>query len=153
MDQGKLHQAVQIYGNTVYKIAFAILKNPHDADDAFQETFLRYFKRDPQLESAEHEKAWLIRCATNVSKSMLRSIFRHSHEPLSEQAAAPVKGSILDLLFSLPVNDRIILQLRYIEGYSAEEIASMMHLTSAAVRKRLERARKKAKAIYEKEYV
>ena len=153
MDQNKLHLAVQKYGSTIYKIAMAILKNPHDADDAFQETFLRYYKRGREFESEEHEKAWLIRCVTHVSKGMLRSIFRHSHEPLTENVAMPAKGSFTELLFTLPVKDRLILQLRYVEDYTSDEIAEMMHLSSAAVRKRLERARKRARAIYEKECV
>lgn len=154
MNQARLHRAVQQHGSTVYKIALVILKNPDDAEDAMQETFLRYFKKAPELPTTEQEKAWLIRCATNVSKNMRRTIFFHSHEPLNENiAAAPAPDTLPDLLFHLPLKDRMILQLRYVEDYTAEEIAKMLHLTSAAVRKRLERARKKAKIIYEKECV
>ncbi len=155
MQKARLHRAVQLYSGTVYKIAMVILRNPEDADDAYQETFLRYFKHAPEFESAEHEKAWLIRCVTNVSKSILRSIFRHSHEPLNENIVAvpSQKGSLQELLFSLPMKDRMILQLRYVEGYSSEEIAKMLRLSAATVRKRLERARKKAQEIYRKEFV
>ena len=155
MTDSRLHQVVQQYGDTVYKIALVILKNSEDAKDALQETFLRYYRRAPEFESAEHEKAWIIRCATNISKNMLRTIFRHSHEPLDENVAAapPAKGSLSELFFHLPLKDRMILQLRYIEGYSAEEIGKMLRIPSSTVRKRLERARGRAKAIYEKEFV
>lgn len=153
MDQRTLHRAIQRYGNTVYKIAMVILKNPDDADDALQDTFLRYFKKDPQFESEEHERNWIVRCAINASKSIRRSILHHSHEPLTEQAAAPEPGSLPDLLFHLPAADRIILQLRYVEDYTAEEIAEILHKSPSAVRKRLERARKKARVTYEKECV
>lgn len=153
LNQDRLHRAVQLYGDTVFKIAMAILRNPHDADDAHQETFLRYFKHAPEFTSDEHEKSWLIRCATNVSKSMLWSIFRHSHEPLKENLIASTKDDATDLLFRMPLKERIILQLHYVEGYTAEEIGKMLHLSKIAVRKRMERARKKAKIIYEKERV
>ena len=153
MQKARLHRAILENSRAVYKIAMVILRNPDDADDALQETFLQYFKKNPQFESPEQEKVWLIRCAVNVSKNMRRTIFRHSHEPLREEMAAPAPGTLPDLLFSLPLKDRMILQLRYVEGYSSEEIAQMLHLSSATVRKRLERARNRAKTIYEKEYL
>ena len=153
MQKTKLHQAVLKHSKTVYKIALVILRNPEDADDALQETFLQYFKKAPEFDAVEQERVWLIRCAVHVSKNMLRTIFRHSHEPLHENIVAPAPGTLPDLLFSLPLKDRMILQLRYVENYTAEEIAEMLHLSSAAVRKRLERARERAKEIYRKEYL
>lgn len=153
MDQRKFQRAISRYGDTVLKIAMVVLKNPHDADDALQETFLRYYKRDPQLESEEHERNWIIRCAYNTSKSIKKNILRHSHEPLTESVVAPSPGSLPDLLLQLPQKERIILQLCYVENYTCEEIAEILRKSPAAVRKQLERARKKAREIYEKEYV
>ena len=56
-----------------------------------------------------------------------------------------------DLLLLLPPKDRALLQLRYVEDYTAEEIAKMLGSNGAAIRKRLERAKKRAQKIYEKE--
>ena len=44
------------YGNMVYRLAFARMQNRHDADDIFQEVFLRYVRRNPRFESEEHAK-------------------------------------------------------------------------------------------------
>lgn len=153
MERTRLHQAIEQNSRAIYKIAMVILKNPDDADDALQETFLQYFKKAPKFDSPEQEKIWLIRCAVNVSKNMRRAIFRHSHEPLGEEIEAPARGSLPDLLFHLPMKDRMILQLRYVEGYTAEEIAEMLQVSSQVVRKRLERARKRAQETYRKEYL
>ena len=154
MVQQQLHRAVQQYGDMIYKIAMVILRNPDDAEDAVQNTFLRYYRKAPAFESEEHEKAWLIRCATNVAKSLRATALRHAHEDLTIAANAETPKSILpELLYLLPVPYRIVLQLRYVEGYSAEEIARVLGEKPAAVRKRLERARIRAREIYEKELV
>lgn len=154
MERARLNRMVQKYGDTVYKIAVVILRNPDDADDALQETFLRYFRKAPEFESSEHEKAWIIRCATHVAKGMLRSNFRHKHEPLRENLAAAEyrRNDLPEMVLQLPLKERMILQLHYVEGYTAEEIAKMMSFSSAAtVRKRMERARKKLKELYDQQ--
>ncbi|MBO5987690.1 MAG: RNA polymerase sigma factor, partial [Lachnospiraceae bacterium] len=46
---------------TVYRVCFAYMKNAAETEDAVQETFFRLIRKDPRFESAEHEKAWLIR--------------------------------------------------------------------------------------------
>ena len=63
----------------VYRIAFSYCRNRSDADDVFQEVFLRYFRKAPVFKNAEHEKAWLIRVTVNCSKSVLMSPWR-KHE-------------------------------------------------------------------------
>ena len=57
--------------DTVYRLARAGTKNPHDADDVFQEVFLRYLRKKPQFESEEHEKNWFIRVTVNCTHSAM----------------------------------------------------------------------------------
>lgn len=60
------------HSKTVYRICFAYMKNPTDTEDAVQDTFFQLIKSGPAFESEEHEKAWLIRTATNICKNVLR---------------------------------------------------------------------------------
>ena len=53
---------------TVYRVCFAYMKSPSDTEDAVQDTFYKMIKSRVAFESEEHEKAWLIRTATNVCK-------------------------------------------------------------------------------------
>ncbi len=136
----------------VYKIAMIILRNPDDAEDAVQNTFIRYYRKAPPFQSSEHEKAWLIRVGTNAAKSIRSSALHHAHDDLENvQTAAPEKDSYPELLTLLSVNERIVLQLRYVEGYTAEEIARILEKSPAAIRKRLERARARARQLYHQE--
>ena len=53
-------QLVHAYGDMVYRLAYAQTRSRHDADDVFQEVFLRVVQRRPSFDSEAHEKAWLI---------------------------------------------------------------------------------------------
>ena len=61
---------------TVYRVCFAFMKDPADTEDAVQDTFFRLIKSGPAFENEEHEKAWLIRTASNICKNMLRHWWR-----------------------------------------------------------------------------
>ncbi len=151
MNNERLKKAIDCHGDMVYRIARSILGSPDDAEDAVQNTFLRYFRKAPEFQSKEHEKAWLIRCAVNCSKSLCTSRNRHYHEELSDQIMAAPAHKLPDLLWYLPVKDRVVLQLKYVEDYTSEEIAEILGKTPAAVRKHLQRAKTRAEKIYKKE--
>ena len=63
--------AVAVYGAMVYRLAYARLQSRHDADDIFQEVFLRYVRRAPAFASYEHGKAWFLRTTITVSYTHL----------------------------------------------------------------------------------
>ena len=63
--------AVVQWGSAVYRLACAQVHAPADADDVFQEVFLRYHRFAPEFESKAHEKAWLLRVAANLSKNRI----------------------------------------------------------------------------------
>ena len=64
------------HSKTVYRVCFAYMKNPADTEDAVQDTFFQLIKSGPAFESEEHEKAWLIRTASNICKDVLRHWIR-----------------------------------------------------------------------------
>ena len=154
MDQNKerLALAMNRYGDLVYRIAMAVLGHPEDAEDAVQNTFLRYYRKAPEFHDADHERAWLIRVAGNCAKSLCTYRNRHIHESLEHQKDASVLPTFPNLLWCLPPKDRELLQLRYVEGWTSEEIAKILGGNGAMIRKRLERAKKRAEKIYEKEF-
>jgi RNA polymerase sigma factor (sigma-70 family) len=132
------------YENTLYRAALAILGNVQDAEDAVQDTFLRYLERAPEFQDQGHEKAWLLRVTINGCRSRLRRAWRHPTLPLLEEipAAEPEAREALEELFSLPAKERIAIHLFYYEGYQTREIAAMTGEPEGTVRSRLSRARK-----------
>lgn len=140
------------YSNMLFKICLVILENEQDAQDAIQDTFYRYLKLQPEFADEEHEKAWLIRVAINRAKDMRRFWKRHpqiSIEKLWDYYESPEDGAILEELLKLPDKLKTVIYLYYIEGYQIKEIASMLHISSGAVKKRLQRGREQLKLLCE----
>ncbi len=149
-------RAVEKYGNSLYRLCTVMLQNREDAQDAVQECFLRYITKAPDFKDSEHEKAWLIRVASNVCKDMLRYRRHTSFLSLDEirtVSTSEDNAQILGMLMMLEEKYRAVIHLHYVEGYGTEEISDMLSISSAAVRKRLQRGREKLREIYEKEAI
>lgn len=130
------------YGNNLYRICLVTLKNQADAEDALQDTLVRYLQKAPRFESEEHQKAWLIRVAVNICRDMLRK--RRYHQEELENIPVPQadeQQSALDALLTLPEQFRIPMILHYVEGYSVAELAKLLSLTQSAVKMRLSKGR------------
>ena len=153
---GCAREAVEKYGDMLYRISLLILKNTAVAEDAVQETFIKYFTKAPEFTDAEHEKAWLITVATNRCRDMLRYRSRHeteSEEVLNTYAVEKSDSGILEALMELSDKYRIIMILFYVEQYKIDEIADITGVSVSAVKMRLSRGRKLLEEKYRKEYM
>ena len=132
--------------NRLYRAALAILGHPQEAEDAVQDTFVRYLERAPQ--NLEYPAAWLLRVLVNGCKSRLRLAWRRV-DPLPDTLSAPGPEEYQELeeVFSLPPEDRAVIHLYYYEGYSTEEIARILGCRPGTVRSRLSRARDKLRKL------
>ncbi len=136
-------QLVSVYGDMVYRLAYAQTRSRHDADDIFQEVFLQTVRKRPVFDSVEHEKAWLLRVTLNCLKSHWRMAWRRHDTPFDDRIPFPEpEGSALDeALRRLTPKYRAAVHLFYYEGYTAEEIARMSGEKPSAICTRLTRAR------------
>lgn len=149
-----LRNAVMKYGNTLYKICIVILCDEQDTQDAIQDTFCRYLEKKPVFHDEEHEKAWLIRVATNRCRDMLRFRMRHPKvciDGLEDSLAAPEQRETLRELLELPVRQRTVIYLHYVEGYRIKEIAEILKISEGAVKMRLQRGREQMLTIVKEE--
>ena len=147
---------IERYGDLLYRLCILMLKNESDAEDVIQETLIKFYRKAPVFENADHEKAWLIRVATNECRDLLRFRVRH---PLAEVEQIMVASEdsadsgILEALASLPEKYRLVLTLYYIEDCRIEDIAKIIGRTPSAVKMRLQKGRKLLEEIYRKEYL
>lgn len=141
-----IDEVVNKYADMVYRIAVTQMKNTHDAQDIFQEVFLRLVKHIDTIESEEHLKAWLIRVTLNCSKTNLTSAWRRHTQSIEEQTeefAFETKEQ-LDLyehLQKLPKKYRTVLYLFYYEEMSIKEISQITGQKEPTVKSQLSRAR------------
>jgi RNA polymerase sigma-70 factor (ECF subfamily) len=154
-----LENLVQQHARLVYRIAYAVLRHHHDAEDATQETFLRVLRYSRKLAGVEDHKTWLARIAWRVALDRNRQLGRKREMPLSdpEQPLPEVASSdaaadealqgaqvsdVLELMIaSLPEKLRQPLILSTIEEMSPREVAATLGINEAAVRSRVFRAR------------
>jgi len=134
--------------NRLYRAALAILGDPHEAEDAVQDAFVRYLERAPR--GLEHPGAWLLRVLVNGCKSRLRLAWRRVGPlPATLPAPGPEERQELEELWALPPEDRAVIHLHYYEGWSTDEIARMLGQRPGTVRSRLSRARGKLRKLLE----
>lgn len=140
--------AVDRYGVLVYRLALAQTKNPADAEDVFQEVFLRLVRSGRSFDSDEHLKAWLIRVTVNCSRSLWRTVLRRGEVPMGDEdfpggdARAPGEHSeVWDGVMRLPPKYRAVIHLYYYEDMPIESIGAALKIGYGAAAKRLSRAR------------
>ena len=130
---------------TVYRVCFAYMKNTADTEDAVQDTFFKLIKSGTAFKGEEHEKAWLIRTATNICKNVLRNWWRR-RENLDDfehhQGNKNIEnGDVLSVVIGLPDKYKTVVYLYYYEGYSSVEISKILGKPQSTIRNHLHEAR------------
>jgi RNA polymerase sigma-70 factor (ECF subfamily) len=149
--EAEIRRAVELYADTVRRVCFLHPENRGDAEDVFQETFLKYALREAPFESLEHEKAWLIRVAVNKCKDAAKSFFRRGASSLEELDAEPFfetpddNREVLEAVLALPEKYRDVIYLFYYEGYSAVKIAALLGRNENTIYTWLSRAKARLK--------
>jgi RNA polymerase sigma-70 factor (ECF subfamily) len=132
-----------IYSNMVYRLALIQTKNKADAEDVFQEVFLRYVRSKTHFQSEEHRKAWLLKVTMNCSRKLLYSAwFRHT-VPLNEDIKFETKdeGDVLQAVLDLPLKYRNAIYLFYYSDLTLKEIGEILSLNTSTVKTHLFRAK------------
>ncbi len=140
----EIRNIVDRYGSLIFRISYCILCNRDDAEDAVQETLLKYMTKAPEFRNEEHRKAWLIKVAANISKNMFKLRVRHSTLELEEVKSIGIPEDdfgVFESLMGLPKRQKIVLTLHYSEGYKCKEIAEILGISEDAVKKRLQKGR------------
>lgn len=143
---------VRYYSPMVWRLALTKTKSHDDAEDIFQEVFLRLWKNTKPFETEEHRKAWLIRVTLNCCNSHFVAPWKKNVCSLSDIEMGDIPDESTDEdekidvyaeVMRLPENMREVILLFYFEGMSVREIAEAVGTTEVNVKKRLSRAREK----------
>jgi RNA polymerase sigma-70 factor, ECF subfamily len=145
------------YAGTLYRVAYSVLRNAADAEDAVQETFLRVLRHRETLDEVRDQRVWLIRIVWNiVLDRKRRAKTRPETDDVAELARVlPAKGlsaeertaaaqhhaQVLACVERLPAKEREVLMLSAFEELNSVEIAEALGITESSVRSRLFRAR------------
>ncbi len=136
---------------TVWRTCSVLLRDRAETEDAVSAVFLKLLEKRRNFASPEHEKAYLIRMARNHCLNELKRHHRKgvSLDTVAEVAAPAESHDLVDLIATLPPQDRLVLYLFYYEGLSGQEIARQLGKKAATVRSCLSRARDRLKKTWE----
>jgi len=156
-EEAALAALVDEYASTLYRVAYSVLRNASDAEDAVQETFLRVLRHRDTLGEVRDHRVWLVRIVWNiVLDRKRRAKTRPETDDVAElarvlpsdglsaeqrAAAAQHHAQVLACVERLPSKEREVLMLSAFEELSSVEIASVLGITESSVRSRLFRAR------------
>lgn len=152
--QDHLEKTIRQYSHMVYRLAYARTGSRQDAEEIYQEVFLRYIQKQPVFQNETHQKAWFLRVTANCANSLWRSPWKRCTESLPEELALETKEEI-DLshaLGKLPPAYREVIHLFYYEELSTREIGQLLHRKTSTVRTQLTRARAILKKLLKEDY-
>jgi len=155
---------VRLHSARVYRLAYRLTGNPHDAEDLTQEVFVRVFRSLSSYTPGTFE-GWLHRITTNLFLDSARRKQRIRFEGLADEMAHRLAGSeptpaqafddshldddVQAALKALPPEYRAAVVLCDIEGFSYEEIAATLGVKLGTVRSRIHRGRAQLRSALE----
>lgn len=157
----QMEEIVREHADMVYRLALVHMKKTQDAEDIFQEVFVRLVKNLDKLKSDEHIKAWLIRVTINCCKSQFGRAFRQHETPIeqellqerieAEEIESDSDNIVYELVQKLPDKYRTVIHLFYFEELSVKEISGVLKKQESTIKSQLSRGREKLKVLLEKE--
>jgi len=150
MIHNSAEEVLNKYTDMVYRLAYARTKNKYDADDIFQDVFLKYVKSAPEFTNEEHQKAWLIRVTINCSKSLFNSSWFKKRVSMEDKDVRDMEvtednidegNDVYTAVMQLPLKYRTAIHLYYYEDYSIIEISSILSSKESTVKSWLRRGR------------
>lgn len=143
----EIKNMIEKYSNLVYKIAITRTNNVENAEDVFQEVFMKYSQKTPKFENEEHEKAWFIRVTINLTKNLHNQAWNRKTVALEENIKFEEneEENIFQIVSTLPENYRTVIYLFYYEGYKVKEISKIMKTREGTIKTWLSRARESLK--------
>jgi RNA polymerase sigma-70 factor (ECF subfamily) len=150
---------VREHSGLVFRVAYSVLRDHHDAEDATQETFLRVLKHRSELSRIKETRSWLARIAFRIALNRYNSRRREPQNPVEgmerlQASIIPpeeiihcneVKALIETFIAALPADLRNVLRLSTVEELNSREIGAILEIPENSVRTRLHRARQQLK--------
>ena len=154
-----IDQYIQQYGRRLYGLCRSLCADPFDADDLYQETWLRVVKHISRYDPGREFEPWLTRICVNTYRSILRRLaksplldFSSGEEKDSLLASIPAPeeadyASLYEAMDKLPEKLRLTVILFYFRGEDLASTAQILDIPVGTVKSRLNKARKKLKEV------
>lgn len=153
MDKSTFTQRILESEATLFRVAKSIVVNDRDCEDAVQNAILKAYEKLDSLKSEQYFKTWLVRILINECYNLTRfRITEVSYEDYSK--SEPIDScqdysELYSAICALKPRIRMTIILYYLEGYSVEEIKSILKIPAGTVKSRLSKGRTLLKSTLE----
>ncbi len=156
-DQRAFHQLVANYDARIMALALQLLKNKEDAEDIYQEVFIKAWKNLSSFEFKSDFYTWLYRITTNTCFSYRSGRQRYHlenisleegyHDVCSEESGErnEQQQQIVEAVDTLPAKQKTVFVMRYYQGHKIKDIATLLGCTTGTIKRYLHRATLKLK--------
>jgi len=152
LDEQAFLNLLKQYEQTMYRMAFAYLKNEHDAIEAVQEATYRSLKKKHTLKESAYFGTWLVRILLNVCHDMRNKSMRlHLQEDIEieENVHTHDRFEMTDIITKLPKEQQELIFLKYFQDYRNQDIAAIQNIPEGTVKSRLHSALKKLRLYFQ----
>ena len=147
----KFELLVEKYADIITRICFFNLKNKADAEDAWQNTFIKLFKHKELWEKPDAEiRKWLCTVALNECRDIKRKLFHRNHLDIDELQITYTEKynkDLIEAVKALPQKYLEVIELYYFEGYRINQIADILSEKENTIKSRLKRGRELLKGV------
>lgn len=169
-DNEAFRTLVERHSRTIFRVAYRMTGNQHDAEEVVQDTFIRAYRQLARFESRSNFGTWIYRIAVNCSVDLLRTRLRHDERRAPEDREGPgglttmpsndaapdrlvfsaeVLAEVKGALSRLSAMERAAFTLRHFEGMTIEEIGRVLNLRTNATKHSIFRAVRKLRVALE----
>lgn len=152
MDLAAFERLYRRYSPDVYSLAYRITGSREDAGDITQETFWALWKHRKRIRNTDSVRSWLLKVAANRSVSLLRkrkrTVLFEAQDPPEDATIHPGPGPYLErALLALPAGQRAVFLLHEVEGFTHDEIAQILGISTGTCKSQLHKAKRKLRAM------
>ena len=155
MKNKEIEKFVRKYADLVYRVAYTMLKNESDADDIFQDVFMKLCTENVTFINEEHTKAWIIRVTKNKCLDLLKSSAYKPKEEIVENLVTYESNDndyVWYEVMKLPDKYRIVIYLYYFEGYKLSEMSDILEINESTLKSQLVKSRELLKERLKEEF-
>ena len=145
MNKEELSKLILENQKEMYVLAYSILKNQADAQDAVSECIVRAFENRASLRKRTSARSWLMKILINVSRSAItkrQKVVLFADPEQYEQEPETAEDHLWSVILELPENVRVVMVLYYYEGFSVREISTLLDIPEGTTKTRLSSGRK-----------
>lgn len=145
MNKEELSKLILENQKEMYVLAYSILKNQADAQDAVSECIVRAFENRTSLRKRTSARSWLMKILINVSRSAItkrQKVVLFADPEQYEQESETAEDHLWSVILELPENVRVVMVLYYYEGFSVREISTLLDIPEGTTKTRLSSGRK-----------